>query len=205
MADENSMKGEKKNKNMDFEENMNDFDEYAQGTAPGEIDPEALVNEEGLVEEAIEEMQRQVAEAQAKATEYLDGWQRSRADFANYKKRIDREQAQIYQTTAGNVIKRFLEVADDLERALKNRPEGKEGELWASGIELIYRKLLATIEAEGVTRFEPNGRFFDPTYHEALSQEESTEYESGQIIEVLQPGYMLGERVLRPARVRVAR
>jgi molecular chaperone GrpE len=103
------------------------------------------------------------------------------------------------------LIKHFLEIADDLERALKSRPQGNEGAQWANGIELIYRKLMATIEGEGVTRIEPDGQFFDPTYHEAISQEDSQEHESGQIIEVLEPGYMLGERILRPARVRVAR
>lgn len=206
MSDDNSTKGEMKEKSeLNKEKHLNHTDEPIEGENPGALDPQAWMSEEALVDEAVEELQRHLEATQAKADEYLDGWQRARAEFANYKKRIEREQAIIYQNTAGNVIKRFLEVADDLERALKNRPNDQEGAQWANGIELIYRKVLATIEGEGVTRIEPNGQFFDPTYHEAISQEDSPGYESGQIIEVLQPGYMLGERVLRPARVRVAR
>jgi molecular chaperone GrpE len=154
---------------------------------------------------AMDACREELAAAQAKATEYLDGWQRAMADFANYKRRIEREQSQIYQTTSGNILKRFLEVADDLERALKNRPTSGEGAAWAGGIELIYRKLLSYIESEGVKVMQAEGQMFDPNLHEAVSQEESPDHESGQIIEVLKNGYMIGDRVLRPASVRVAR
>jgi molecular chaperone GrpE len=169
-------------------------------------EPASLITEntEGLTAE-IEALQSELEQTQTKAQEYLEGWQRARADFANYKKRVERDQAQTYQTAAGNTIKRYLEISDDLERALKNRPQDGDGAAWASGIELIYRKLLAAFEIDGVAIMQAEGNFFDPTLHEAISQEDSPEHESGQIIEVLQPGYHLGERVLRPARVRVAR
>ena len=169
-------------------------------------EPASLITEntEGLTAE-IEALQSELEQTQTKAQEYLEGWQRARADFANYKKRVERDQAQTYQTAAGNTIKRYLEISDDLERALKNRPQDGDGAAWASGIELIYRKLLAAFEIDGVAIMQTEGNFFDPTLHEAISQEDSPEHESGQIIEVLQPGYHLGERVLRPARVRVAR
>lgn len=144
-------------------------------------------------------------ESQAKANEYLDGWQRARAEFANYKKRVDREQALVYQTTAGNIIKRYLEIMDDLERALKNHPAEGDGAAWAEGIDLIYRKLQALLEAEGVKPMPADGQFFDPNLHEAISHEAAPALESGQIIEVVKQGYMLGDRVLRPAWVRVAK
>lgn len=152
-----------------------------------------------------EALQKELEEATAQAAEYLDGWQRARADFANYKKRVEREQAQVYQTAAGNIIKRFLEVADDLERALKNRPQDGDGAAWAGGVELVYRKVLTILESQGVKPMGAPGQLFDPNFHEAVSSEESDQFQSGQIIEVLQPGYMLGDRVLRPAMVRVAR
>ena len=158
-----------------------------------------------VTEEMVKQLNSELQEARAKSEEYLDGWQRSRAEFSNFKKRVEREQTQIYQSTAGNIIKHFLEIADDLERALKTRPKEGEGALWANGIELVYRKLMSTIESQGVTQFVPEGQFFDPNFHEAISHEDSPMHESGQIIEVVQPGYMLGDRVLRPARVRVAR
>lgn len=155
--------------------------------------------------EEIEQLKKELEKSLAQASEYLDGWQRSRAEFVNYKKRVEREQAQIQQVVAGNIIKRYLEILDDLDRALKNRPQSGEGATWAAGIELIYRKFFSILEAEGVKVMEAEGKIFDPTLHEAISQAEIPGYESGQIIEVIHKGYMIGERVLRPALVRVAR
>ena len=154
---------------------------------------------------AVEALRQELVESQSKAEEYLDGWQRARAEFANYKKRMEREQAQAYQMAAGNILKRYLEVLDDLERALKNRPVEAEGQAWSNGIEFIYNKLLNILENEGVKPFQAQGQSFDPNFHEAVTSEESENHASGQIIEVLQQGYLLGERVLRPAMVRVAR
>jgi molecular chaperone GrpE len=166
----------------------------------GEIfEEEAQEVEEG--QPLIEELK----EARAKSQEYLDGWQRSRAEFANYKKRVEREQSQVYQNAAGSIIRRYIEIVDDLERALKNRPPEGDGAAWSHGIELIYKKFLSYLEAEGVKRMDAEGDYFDPNLHEAISQEESDQYESGQIIEVVQQGYYIGDRVLRPAMVRVAR
>jgi molecular chaperone GrpE len=152
----------------------------------------------------IESLMQELEDCRAKSEEYLDGWQRSRADFANYKRRIEREQSQVYQNAVGSIVKRYIEIIDDLERALKNRPQKGEGATWAEGIELIYRKFLSILEAEGVTQQQAQGLDFDPNLHEAISSEPNEDYESGQIIEVIKNGYMLGERVLRPALVRVA-
>jgi molecular chaperone GrpE len=153
----------------------------------------------------LEELQDELARTRAQADEYLEGWQRARAEFANYKKRVEREQAQVYQTAAGAVIKRFLCVLDDLERALKNRPQSGDGTVWAEGIELVYRKLVSILESEGVKPMQTDGQMFDPNLHEAILSEGSDQHESGQIIEALQQGYLLGEKVLRPAMVRVAK
>jgi molecular chaperone GrpE len=111
----------------------------------------------------------------------------------------------MHEELRGRVIKRYLEILDDLERALQNKPVEKEGADWAMGVELVYRKLLSYLQAEGVVQMEIEGLVFDPNFHEAIAQEESTDHESGEIIEVLQPGYMLAERVLRPAVVKVAK
>ena len=94
---------------------------------------------------------------------------------------------------------------DDLERALKNRPREGEGAVWSNGIELVYRKLQNMLENEGVIPIQAEGAIFDPNFHEAIVSEQSDMHESGQVIEVVQQGYMLGEKVLRPAMVRVAR
>jgi molecular chaperone GrpE len=123
------------------------------------------------------------------------------AEFQNYKRRVDCEKTEAYQNALGSIIKRYLPILDDLERALATRPADLA---WVDGIELIYRKLKSILEAEGLKRIEAEGQMFDPNYHEAIMQEPSESHQSGQIIVVVQNGYMLGNRVVRPAQVRVA-
>ena len=158
-----------------------------------------------VAEEAVESLRTELDDMRSKADEYLDGWQRSRAEFTNYKKRVEREQAQAYQNAAGSILKRFLDILDDLDRALKKQPQEKEGVEWAAGIELVYRKFLNVLEAEGVNAIDAEGKEFDPNLHEAISHEEFEGVAGGQVIEVVKQGYLLGERVLRPAVVRVAK
>jgi molecular chaperone GrpE len=150
----------------------------------------------------IETLQKQLEEAQSKAAENLDGWQRSQAEFINYKNRVQRDREQGYVSMKGDIIKKVLPVLDDMERALANRPEGDS---WANGLELVVRKFQNILESEGVKRIEAKGQPFDPNFHEAISSEPNEDVESGHVIEVVQSGYMLGERVIRPAMVRVAR
>jgi molecular chaperone GrpE len=164
----------------------------------------ASVEDENIDMAEFEQLKESLDENRAKAQEYLDGWQRSRAEFANYKKRILREREQVHQVMKGKVIRDYLEILDDLERALKDRPTDEEGSAWAEGIELIYQKLKAKLEAEDVRPMDPEGEQFDPNLHEALMMEETDEYESGQVIDVVEQGYWIGDRVLRPAKVRVA-
>ena len=145
-----------------------------------------------------EDVERLKAEAKVN----LENWQRERADFVNYKKRIERDQQQLRSQITGDILKKILPALDDMERALKAMPESGQEASWAQGIDLIYRKLRNIIEAEGVTRI--TAEEFDPNIHEAISHEASPDHESGAIIEIVQQGYKLGDRVLRPALVRVA-
>lgn len=149
----------------------------------------------------IESLKRQLDEAQAKVAEYKDGWARSQAEFQNYKKRLDRDNELMYVSMKGDIIKKVLPALDDLERALQNRPAENA---WASGIELIARKLQNMLESEGIKRIQAEGQEFDPNFHEAISHEPADGVSSGHVIAVVQNGYMLGERVIRPALVRVA-
>jgi molecular chaperone GrpE len=165
---------------------------------------EVKLDDDGLIEDQVEVLRAALGEMTAKAEEYLDGWQRARADFANYKKRVLRENTEIRQIARGEVIKQYLDIADDLRRALQEKPESGEEETWADGIEIIYQKLRSRLEAEGLKPMNPLGEVFDPNIHEALMKEESEEYESGHIIEVMQEGYWIGDKVLRPALVRIA-
>jgi molecular chaperone GrpE len=146
-------------------------------------------------------LKKQLEEAQAKASEYKDSWMRSQAEFQNYKKRLDRDNELMYVSMKGDIIKKVLPALDDLERALQNRPADNA---WANGIELIARKLQNMLDVEGVKRIEAEGLEFNPHFHEAISHEPADGVKSGHVIAVVQNGYMLGERVIRPALVRVA-
>ena len=175
-----------------------------------EVDPEEInetteavatpENAEQLSAE-IDSLKRQLEEAKAKASEHRDSWLRSQAEFQNYKKRLDRDNELMYVSMKGDIIKKVLPALDDLERALQNRIAG---DAWANGIELIARKLQNILESEGVKRIEAEGREFNPHFHEAISHEHNEDFESGHVIAVVQNGYKLGERVIRPALVRVA-
>lgn len=155
--------------------------------------------------EEYETLQKAADQARTQSSEYFEGWQRERADFANYKRRVERDASQTYQNALGNVVKKYLVIVDDLERALKARPTSGEGSAWFEGVELIYRKLVNLLDVEGVKQMDAIHEQFDPTRHEAIMQQDSPDHKSGQIIEVIQPGYLLGDRVIRPALVRVAR
>ncbi len=160
--------------------------------------------EEVNLEEKVNLLQKEIDDLNQKSAEYFEGWQRERADFLNYKKRIERDQIQSSQDSIGRIAKKYLPVMDDLERALKTRPPHGEGHAWSEGIELIYKKLQGILESEGISEIKAEGEQFDPTRHEALTQEPSSAHESGQIIEVIQKGYLIGDRILRPALVRIA-
>ena len=171
--------------------------------------PEELTGQEGVPASEAEleaaptrsELEKQLTEAQSQAAEYKDGWQRSVADFQNYRRRVEAEKAETYQMAVGSIIKRYLPVLDDMERAIESRPADLP---WANGVELICRKLQTVLEAEGLKRIEAEGQKFDPNFHEAISQEPVEGVESGTVLAVIRNGYMLGERVIRPAMVRVA-
>ncbi|MEJ5315356.1 MAG: nucleotide exchange factor GrpE [Anaerolinea sp.] len=177
-----------------------------QGSQPAETaEKDALKEEVETLRERVRALEEYIRELEGKQKEYFEGWARERADFSNYKRRIEREQASLTQNITGEILKKYLLILDDLSRAMKMRPRDGEAASWADGIELIYRKLQSILDAEGIQRIPAEQEMFDPMRHEAITYEDSPDHESGQIIEVLQDGYTLGDRVLRPARVRVAR
>jgi len=159
------------------------------------------VNQQPAADAEREALKRQLEATEAKLAESVEGWQRSVADFQNYKKRVERDNELMYASMKGDIIKKVLPALDDLERALQNRPAD---DAWANGIELIARKLQNLLGAEGLKRIEAEGVEFNPTFHEAISHEPAENVASGHVIAVVQNGYMLGERVIRPALVRVA-
>ena len=153
--------------------------------------------------ERLEQALRELDEARSQSEEHLRNWQRSAADFSNYKRRTDDDRATTAQFANALLIGKLLSVLDDFDRALENVPADAH-ESWVEGVRLVDRKLRAVLESEGVTEIEALGLPFDPNVAEAVVHEDTTEYPDNQIIGELQRGYRLHDRVIRPALVRVA-
>jgi molecular chaperone GrpE len=134
--------------------------------------------------------------------EYLDVARRTAAEFDNYRKRVARDQEALVARAAERLVKELLPVLDDLERALQAAEQHEEATL-EDGVRLVHRSLAELLRKEGLQEIETDGAF-DPHVHEALLQQPAEDAESGSVVQVLQKGYRLGDKVLRPARVIVA-
>lgn len=143
-------------------------------------------------------------EVQRQRDEYYDLLLRKTAEFDNYRKRIDRERQSTTQSAAADLIEELLPLVDDLERALKAEAPAA-AETYRQGVELIYRQLLETLKRRGVRPIEALGADFDPHYHQAVSHEPAQDRREGEVIEEFRRGYMLGDRLLRPSMVKVAK
>ena len=146
----------------------------------------------------------EVAALEKKAKEYMDGWMRERADFSNYKKRVETQLRDSAQNAAVEALVTLIPVIDDFERAMANVPPELSGNPWLNGVSMIQRKFQKMLDDQGVTVLDPVGDVFDPSRHEAVGMEDSDQVESGHVTVTLQKGYLHGERVLRPALVKVA-
>jgi molecular chaperone GrpE len=147
------------------------------------------------------ELEERLAEVERERDERLDDLKRVAAEFDNYRKRVARDQQTLAARAHERLVKELLPVLDDLERALEAAAEHEEAKL-EGGVRLVHRELQEALAKEGLEEIETNGHF-DPHVHEALLSQPS-EQDEGAILEVLQKGYRLGERVLRPARVVVS-
>jgi len=149
-------------------------------------------------------LRQELEQTKAKEAEYLDGWQRARAELANARKRFQREQEQAYANATAQVLTRLLPTVDDLERAFNTLPHNLSGLTWIGGILLIQRKLELLLEQEGAVPIEAVGQAFDPFAHEAVTHEPSDTVPEGHVISELQKGYKMGDRILRPTLARVS-
>ena len=154
---------------------------------------EQVTQQEEAAEASTDEPAAEVdplAEVTRERDEYLDALQRLKAEFDNYRKRAARDQEQLVARAHERLVKELLPVLDDLERAL-------------AGVRLVHRSLVDALLKEGLAEIETEGKF-DPHVHEALLSQPADDQESGAILDVLQKGYRIGDKVLRPARVIVA-
>lgn len=147
--------------------------------------------------ETIERLQRE-------RDEYYDLLLRTRAEFDNYRKRIDRERAEQAESAAAGLLRALLPILDDLERALAAPADEEGARAYREGVELIHRQLLELLQKHAVTPIEALGADFDPHRHQAVVHEPAPGHREGEIVEEFRRGYMLGNRLLRPSMVKVA-
>jgi molecular chaperone GrpE len=171
--------------------------EQARGLEPTDASGERVA----VLEGQLEELERRLAEAEGARDEYLGDLRRLAADFDNYRKRAARDQEALVARAHERLVLELLPVLDDLERALEAARAHDEATL-EDGVRLVERNLRAALEREGLLEIEADGRF-DPHVHEALLSQPS-EADEGLILQVLQRGYRLGDRVVRPARVAIS-
>jgi molecular chaperone GrpE len=193
-------------------EHMESNTEETTGSAPAEVASGANGTAETTTQQApipeidVEALKKEAVDAKSRSAEYLDGWQRARAEFANYKKRQESDLANFRVLSTSTLVSKLLPVVDDFERAAKTLPSQLLDMTWIDGVLLIHRKMQLILESEGIKAIEvKQNDVFDPTIHEAVSQDDADGVVSGHVIDELQKGYKLGERVIRPALVRVAR
>ena len=141
-----------------------------------------------------------LATLQAERDAFLDQLQRSRAEFANYRKRVDSDRALLRERATQDLLTQVLPVLDDLQRALAAVPDDQRETGWVSGTQMIERKLAAIMERFGVSPIDALGQAFDPAVHEAVATDPGSSGE--RVVEVYQTGYRLGQTLLRPAMVK---
>jgi molecular chaperone GrpE len=175
----------------------------ATDSAPNDNGATSLsADQQALVERLVGE---RLAREQVKTEEANTRWQRTQADFANYKRRNEQEREQQGRFANLVLVSELLPVLDDLDRAMVTIPEAVQGLPWTDGLRLVDRNLRGTLEKQGLKPIEAVGAKFDPMLHEAIIHEESPDHADDEVIAELRRGYMLHDRVVRPTLVKVAK
>ena len=185
-------------------EEIKEETETAEETAeetPAEETAETEETSEEKTEDAPEEKEEK-SEAEKKLDEMNAKYMRLMADFQNQKKRFEKEKADIYQFANEDIVKSLLEVLDNFERALDASQD--DGSKFREGMEMIFKQLTGALEKAGVSEIKALGEDFDPNFHNAVMMEETDEYESNKVSGVMQKGYTLNSKVIRPSMVKVA-
>lgn len=155
--------------------------------------------------DTIKKLKEKLKLSQKERQEYLDGWQRSKADFVNARKEEEKTRAEFMKFAKEDVLTQVLPVLDSFEMAFANRQTWEKVDSnWRKGVEYIYSQLLTVLENNGFTQIDPQGESFDPNFHTSLeSVSVKSSKDDGKIVEVVQKGYVMNGKVVRPARVRV--
>ena len=152
-----------------------------------------------------DDLRRELSAARRQADEYRDLLRQTRADFADYRRKVEQERAEQADQTRVELLLRVLPILDELERCLAQPRDQRQSDRWMEDIEAAERKLRAVLHSEGVERIEAAGALYNPWEHEAIQSQASPELEDQRILAVVREGYRIGDRVIRPAQVVVAR
>lgn len=167
------------------------------------------VLDEDVIEELEDESQedgseKDLEEGKKETDEYKERYLRLQADFANYKKRIEKEKGSIYTFANEKLVTELLDVVDNFERAFTSINEEIEDDNFYKGVVLVYKQLMNILEKNGLEEIEAKEEKFDPNLHHAVMQEKDDEYEENIVIDVFQKGYKLKDKVVRPSMVKVS-
>nr|WP_246065298.1 nucleotide exchange factor GrpE [Allobacillus salarius] len=199
MVDENNI--EKDNIVTDPEDH---FDEVIEEENEKNDDTNQVENEtEESQEVGSEEKQSELNQLKDENADLNDRLLRLQADFDNYKRRMKKEKEMDFKYKSQELATEIIPVLDNFERALQTGADNENVASFVDGVEMVYQQLHQALEKVGVTEIEAEGKEFDPTIHQAVMQVEEDGCDSNQVIEVLQKGYQLKDRVIRPAMVKV--
>ena len=175
-------------------------------TSPGDLTETAdAASETATGTLPADDPSRQGSEAERQRDEYKDLLLRKTAEFDNFRKRTERERQSASDAAAADLLQDLLPLLDDLERALQAEAGSEGAEAYRRGVELIHRQLTELLRKRGVRPIEALGADFDPHVHQAVAHEPAAGYREGEVIEEFRRGYMLGDRLLRPSMVKVAK
>jgi molecular chaperone GrpE len=172
--------------------------------AVSEADAQAHANTPNVKGDTAPAESPELAAAREEARKNYDGWQRALADFNNYKRRVERERVEAFDNAIADVVKDLIPVIDDFERSLENVPQELQGNAWVEGTTAIRRKLSKLLERYEITQMDPVGEPFNPDRHQGLGIDENATVPSGHVSATLQKGYVKGDKLIRPALVKVA-
>ena len=180
-----------------------ELEEQVEKSPPPEVEPE-IQNEPAQEKTAEQRLMEELLLQQAEARKNYDLYLRALAEVENIKKRSQRDREEYLKYSGTTLIKKLLPIIDDLHRAMEVSRTSKDFEVLSKGIEMTARNLDELLKGEGVKPIESVGKPFDPQFHQALSVEESPDYPESTVIEQLQTGYILHDRVIRPSLVKVS-
>ncbi|MEW4370653.1 nucleotide exchange factor GrpE [Paenibacillus kandeliae] len=195
------------NKEQSFQENNNSEQQPVnEAEAMENVEATEATGQDTTSEAPVEEVvtRAELERVQAQADDQTQRLLRAQADFDNFRRRTQKEKEDLAKYASAGLITELIPVIDNFERAMATKPDSPELESFTKGVDMIFRQLSDVLKGTGLTPMETVGQPFNPEFHQAVMQVESDEHEEGIVVEELQKGYILKDKVIRPAMVKVS-